>query len=161
LTGVQLFPLAEENLHFAPLHISNIYYNPSIRWTVEYFEQIDTTQPAEVFEDALEEMYPKLAGKLFRIAGKLQYTGHQLGGGYIEKCHNYQGIWEIRTIYAGMLAREFFAFDGERIVLLHGYVKRTGQPASDRDMKKAFEYWVEYTRTHHISPVEEEDDEQV
>jgi hypothetical protein len=36
-------------------------------WTIEYFEQADTTQPAEVFEDAVYQAYPKLAGKLARI----------------------------------------------------------------------------------------------
>jgi hypothetical protein len=130
-----------------------------MRWTIEYFEQEDTTQPAEVFEDALDAAYPRLAGKLLRVTEELQFSGHRMGGGYVEKCHDYQGIWEIRVIHSGTLAREFLGFDGERIILLHGYVKRTGQPASEHDMRKAFTYWTEYMRTHSISPVEEEDDE--
>jgi hypothetical protein len=95
-------------------------------WKIEYFEQEDRTQPAEVFEDALDGTYVKLAGKLARVAGELPFHGNRLGGGYIEKCHDYEGLWEIRVIYGGMLAREFFGFDKERIVLLHGYTKRTG-----------------------------------
>jgi hypothetical protein len=55
-----------------------------------------------------------------------------------------------------MLARELFGFDGNRIVLLHGYIKRTGQTASTRDLKKAFDYWTEYIRTRLVSPVQEE-----
>jgi hypothetical protein len=35
-----------------------------MRWTIEYYEQADTTQPVEVFEDAVYTGYPKLAGKL-------------------------------------------------------------------------------------------------
>jgi hypothetical protein len=37
-------------------------------WTIEYYEQADTTQPAEVFEDTVYKAHPKLAGKLARIA---------------------------------------------------------------------------------------------
>ncbi len=54
----------------------------------------------------------------------------------------------------GLLAR---FVDGERIVLLHGYIKRTGQPASAHDLKKAFAYWTEYMHTRRVSPIQEED----
>ena len=127
-----------------------------MKWTIEYFEQEDTTQPAEIFEDELARTYPKVLGKLIQITDQLVIEGNQLGGGYIEKCHNYKGMWEIRVIHSGTLAREFFGFDGERIVLLHGYVKRTGQPASIRDLKKAFANWTEYQVTRCVSPVQEE-----
>jgi hypothetical protein len=130
-----------------------------MKWTVEYFEQENTSQPAEVFEDRLDSTYPKLSGKLLRIVYELQFYGHQLGGGYIEKCHDYEGLWEIRVIHSGTLARELFGFDEKRIVLLHGYIKRTGQTASEQDLKKAFNYWTEYMRTRHVSPVQEEDNE--
>lgn len=130
-----------------------------MKWVIEYFEQEDTSQPAEVFEDALDGTHPKLAGKLLQVTEQLQFYGHQLGGGFIEKCHDYKGIWKIRVIHSGTLARELFGFDGERIVLLHGYIKRTGQPASISDLKKAFSYWTEYSRTHRISPVQEEENE--
>jgi len=66
---------------------------------------------------------------------------------------------EIRVIHSGTLAREFFGFDKERIVLLHGYTKRTGQPASAYDLEKAFIYWTEYVRTRRVSPVQEEGNE--
>src|SRR5713226_7395962 len=128
-----------------------------MKWTIEYFEQEDTTQPAEVFEDVLDGVNVKLAGKLARITVELGSYGNQLSGGYVEKCHDYEGLWEIRVIHGGMLAREFFGFDRNRIILLHGYIKQTGQRASEHDMKKAFTYWAEYIRTHHVSPVQEED----
>ena len=127
-----------------------------MRWTVVYFEQADTTQPAEVFEDILRALNPKLRGKLLLITDALEHEGPRLGGGLIEKCRNFEGLWEIRVIMSGTLVREFFGFDKERIVLLHGYTKRTGQPASIADLQKAFGYWREYLRTRHISPVQEE-----
>ena len=80
--------------------------------------------------------------------------GNQLGGGYIEKCRQHKEIWEIRAIYSRTLAREFFGFDGKRIVLLHGYVKRTGQAASTRDFRKASTYWKEYNKIRRVSPVQ-------
>ncbi len=50
--------------------------------------------------------------------------------------------------------RELFGFDGDRnrIVLLHGYVKRVGQPASLSDLNQASDYWRDYQETHKISP---------
>jgi len=128
-------------------------------WTVEYFERENTIQPAEVFEDELDRVYPKISGKLIAIIERLKQSGYRLGGGYIEKCRDYIGLWEIRVIHGNTLAREFFGFDGERIVLLHGYVKRVGKPASEADLKKAFDYWEEYQRTRHVSPVQEESNE--
>lgn len=127
-----------------------------MKWTIEYFEREDTTQPAEVFEDELDASYPELAGKLIQITDLLMLEGYRLGGGFIEKCHGYQGLWEIRAIYARTLAREFFGFDGQRVVLLHGYVKRTGKPASEHDLEKALGYWQDYQKTRHVSPVQEE-----
>jgi hypothetical protein len=128
-----------------------------MKWTIEYFEQGDATQPAEIFEGALDATHPKLSGKLLQVTKELRFYGYQLGGGYIEKCHDYQGLWEMRIIRSGTLAREFFGFDGERIVLLHGYIKRTGQPASAHDLRKAFAYWTEYMHTRRVSPIQEED----
>jgi hypothetical protein len=60
--------------------------------------------------------------RTLKVTEELQFYGYQLGGGYIEKCHDYEGRWEIRVIHSGTLAREFFGFDGERIVLLHSYM---------------------------------------
>ena len=65
----------------------------------------------------------------------------------------------LHVIHSGTLARELFGFDNERIVLLHGYTKRTGQSASAYDLEKAFTYWTEYMRTRRVSPVQEEENE--
>ncbi len=132
-----------------------------MKWAIEYFEQEDITQPAEVFENALARRDIRFAGKLARVIAEVAAYGHQLGGGYIEKCHDYKGLWEIRIIHNRALARMFFGFDGERIVLLHGYTKRVGQRASAHDLEIAFAYWIEYQRTHHLSPTQEEDNEQI
>ncbi len=109
-------------------------------WTIEYFEQANSRQPAEEFEDTLDRSHPKLAGKLARIAVAIQQHGHQLGGGLIEPCHGFNGLWEMRAIQGQALGRELFTFAGNQVVLLHGYVKRTGQPASTPDLRQAYRY---------------------
>lgn len=130
-----------------------------MKWAIEYYERADTTQPAEVFEDALDRSHPKLAAKLARVAEELERSGPQLGGGYIEACRGYTGLWELRVIHSQWLGRELLGFDGERIVLLHGYVKRGGQPASTDDLNLAFAYWQDHQRTHRISPEEPEQEQ--
>lgn len=130
----------------------------NMKWTVEYYEQADGVQPAEVFEDQLDLDHPRLAAKLAHIAEEMERYGSQLGGGYIEPCRGYGGLWELRAIYGQWLGRELFGFDGERIVLLYGYVKRAGQPASTPELDKAFAYWKDYQRTRRVSPETEEDE---
>jgi len=82
----------------------------------------------------------------------LESSGPQLGGGLIESCHGYPGVWEIRAIFSQTLARELFGFDDQRVILLHGYLKRAGQPASDKDLPKAADHWRDYLRTRRVSP---------
>lgn len=144
------------------MNLRNIYVTyVFMSWSIEYYEQRDTTQPADVFEDALDSSHPKLAGKLLRIVVALQTVGHTLGGGLIKPCHNSPGIWEIRAIHSQQLAREFFGFDGQQVILLHGYVKRSGEKAVDKEFAKAHDYWKDYSKTHKVSPVEEEVDESI
>ena len=96
-----------------------------VSWTVEYYEQQNGCQPSEQFEDSLPM---KLAGKLARVVVLLCEDGPGSGGGLVEKCRGYPGLWELRTIWQKDLAREFFGFDRQRIVLLDGIVKRVGHP---------------------------------
>ncbi len=133
-----------------------------MRWVVEYYEQTNTTQPAEAFEVSLKRHHKKLGAKLRAIAAAIEVYGPHLGGGLIEPCHDHKGLWEMRTIFNGFLGRELFGFDGEhhRIVLLHGYVKRVGQPASTPDLNRASDYWKDYQHTHKISLEVPEQEEQ-
>lgn len=123
-------------------------------WTVEYFEEDNSRQPAEDFEDALP---PRLAGKLARIAMEIQVKGHNVGGGFIEPCHDYEGLWEIRVSLGKQLAREFFGFDKNRAVLLHGIVKSEGHATPKKAFTEAFRYWKQYLKSRKISPMLPED----
>ena len=66
-----------------------------MRWGVEYYEQTDTAQPAEEFEVSLKRQHKKLGAKLRAIAAAIEVYGPQLGGGLIEPCHDYKGLWEM------------------------------------------------------------------
>ena len=55
-----------------------------MRWVVEYYEQTDTTQPAETFEVSLKRHHKKLGAKLRAIAAAIEVYGPHLGGGLIE-----------------------------------------------------------------------------
>jgi hypothetical protein len=123
-------------------------------WDIEYFKQQDGMQPAEVFEDELKQHVPKLLGKLLRALDHLEAMGPQAGGGLVEKCHGYADLWEVRAIFNKALARGLFAFDANRVVLLHGYVKQTGEPASTPDLNRAHGYLNVYLATRRISPEE-------
>lgn len=63
-----------------------------MRWVVEYYEQADTTQPAEEFEVSLMRHHKKLGAKLRAIAAAIELYGPQLGGGLIEPCRDYKGL---------------------------------------------------------------------
>jgi hypothetical protein len=54
-----------------------------------------------------------------------------------------------------------FGFDGARVVLLHGYVKRAGEVASKPDLKLAFAYWQDYQRTRKVSPEAPEQEQHI
>ena len=125
-------------------------------WDIEYYEQPDSTQPAEVYENWLDQHHPKLAGKLLRAVDQLAEHGPRTGGGLVEPCRGYAGLWEVRTIFSRTLARELFGFDGSCVVLLHGYVKQVGQLASIPDLNRASQYWQDYLQTQRISPEEPE-----
>jgi hypothetical protein len=123
-------------------------------WVVEYYEQEDGLQPAEIFENWLDREHPRLAGKLLRLVLEVGQQGPKLGGGYLEPCHDFPGLWEVRGRHQKWLGRELLGFDGRAAILLHGYVKREGRPASQRDLKKAHKLLQNYLRTKRVSPEE-------
>ncbi len=128
-------------------------------WHLEYYEQEDGRQPAEEFEDDLEKKLPKLHGKLIKVLLLLETSGPVTGGGLAEKCDGYPGMWEVRTIFNRRLAPELFGFDRDAIILLHGYVKSSGEKASVQDLDAANRFWRDYQQHHRVSPEVESEDE--
>ena len=52
-------------------------------------------------------------------------------------------IWEIRTTLRGRIARVLFVVDGDELVLLHGFIKKTQKTAND-DIELAETRWKEW-----------------
>lgn len=131
------------------------------RWSIEYFEMADGTQPAEGFEDTLARSANRdevrLAGKLVRLAGQVEEKGMRVGGGYVESCHDAPGVWQMKADVGGRRGREFFAFDDDRAVLLHGVTKGPREPTPQGAYRTAMSYLEQYRRTRRISPEEAED----
>lgn len=131
-------------------------------YEVEYYAfGNDDRQPAEEFEDDLERESPRLLGKLQGVAMRVaQELPRSIGGGLFEKCRGYPDLYEVRTIFANQLARYVAAKDGEseppRLVLLHGVVKRPGEPTPQADLDRAARYWRDYERNRQISPEEDQ-----
>jgi Phage derived protein Gp49-like (DUF891) len=130
-------------------------------WQIEYFEKVTGEQPAEAFEDGLDGSTDRderrIGGKLLRFAGLLAEHGPATGGGYVEPCHEAPGIWQLKADAGRRRGREFFAFDDQRVVLLHGAIKGGRQPTPAGDYRLAMDYLDEYKRTRRVSP--EADDE--
>ena len=74
-------------------------------WVVEYYEQADTTQPAEAFEVSLQRHHKKLGAKLRAVAAAIELYGPQLGGGLSSHA--------MVTRACGRYARSLTDFSGE------------------------------------------------
>ena len=113
----------------------------------------------EEFEDALDSSSNrderKIAGKLLKFAEQLAIDGPQTGGGYAEKCRNYD-FWQLKASTGNRRGREFFGFDGDRAVLLSGVVKGPREATPAAAYFEAQRYWTEYKKTRQVSPEQEE-----
>lgn len=128
-------------------------------WRIEYFELADGRQPAEEFEDDLDSSSNKderrIGGKLIRVAEMLAQHGHMTGGGYAEKCEEYE-FWQLKANSGNRRGREFFGFDGDHAVLLSGVVKGPREATPTSAYAEAQRYWNEYRKTRRVSPEAEE-----
>ena len=62
-------------------------------------------------------------------------------------------------MFNDQLARMFFGYDGEAIILLHGYVKAVGKKPSKPDFARAHRFWLDCQQHHRVSPEVEGDNE--
>ena len=133
-------------------------------WEIEYFEMEDGRQPAEEFEDELDGSANRderrIGGKLIAVAEYVAQNGYRTGGGYAEKCHDAPDVWQMKADAGARRGRAFFAFDGNKVVLLNGITKGPRQATPQAAYEQAEEYLREYRRTGKVSP-QEADDEQV
>ncbi|MDO5118133.1 MAG: type II toxin-antitoxin system RelE/ParE family toxin [Eggerthellaceae bacterium] len=101
-------------------------------YSVDYYEDENGKRPVEEFIDSL---YLKMRVKILGRIALLEEYGPKLGMPFSR--HLDDGIFELRTVCGNDAARILFFFVvGKRIILTHGFVKKT-QRTPSREIKRA------------------------
>ena len=110
-------------------------------WDVEYYKKENGDCPVLEFLLGLDK---KQRAKADRQIELLAEEGIYLREPYAK--HFSGPLWELRVRFASDIQRIFyFAPDGNRFVLLHGFIKTT-QKTPAREIKKAQAYYNDYQR---------------
>lgn len=94
--------------------------SPSADYEVLFYEAADGTCPAQEFLDGLA---PQVRGKVARWLELLEHEGPNLPRPYADVVRG--KIRELRVSLGGMHHRFLYFFHGKRIVVTHGFVKKT------------------------------------
>ena len=90
-------------------------------YEINYYVDERGRKPVEEFIDSLD---PKMRAKVFGRLELLEEYGPALGMPFVK--HLSDGIYELRTAQGGNITRILYFFVvGKRIVLTHGFVKKT------------------------------------
>jgi phage-related protein len=105
---------------------------PQRRVTAEFFQTQTGNEPVRVWLRTLSAAERQAIGKDIR---KVEYAW-PLG---MPTCDALgQGLWEIRTSLENRIARVFFCLVGNRVVLVHGIIKKSRTaPKQDLDTARA------------------------
>ena len=110
-------------------------------FSVEVYEKENGGIPFVEFMQALPE---KLQAKVLRSIDLLEEYGSSLREPYSK--HIDDGIFELRTKYASDITRSmYFFFEGNRIVITHGFVKKQ-QKIPVSELQKAKNYREDWLR---------------
>ena len=117
---------------------------PLTQWAIEFYQDVRGHRPVEAWLDRLEV---KDRARVRRTTELLATHGTQLGMPYSR--HVRGKIWELR-IAAGRRDYRvlYFAFVGQRFVLLHAFAKQTAKtPAPDLEIaeRRLADYQARYT----------------
>ncbi len=106
---------------------------------VEFYTTASGHEPAREFLDTLE---PKMRAKMFRTIGMLAKNGNDLREPYSVKLDKH--IFELRAKIGSNISRVLYFFIvGQRVILTHGFVKKT-QKTPPREIERANKYYQEY-----------------
>ena len=110
-------------------------------WNIEFYEKQDGTTPVQEFLDALPSKHRAKAVWEIEL---LEEAGTALGLPYVK--HIDGKLWELRVKFASDISRIFYFLPvGNKIVLLHGFVKKTYKtPENETDVAK--KYLADYER---------------
>ncbi len=108
-------------------------------WTVLYDERL---------EGWLDGIPPDIKAKILHIVDMLaEYGPYNVREPYIKPVKGYKKLFELRAKGKDGIARVFyFTFTGQRIILLHGFIKKTAKTplkeieTATRRMKEVLEW---------------------
>ena len=112
--------------------LAEVIKNSSPKFSVKFFQQeVSRSEPVRDWLKSLPEDERKAIGEDIKAA---QY-GWPLGLPLVG--HIDGDIWEVRTKLANRIARVLFVVEGETLVLLHGYIKKTQKtPKQELELAK-------------------------
>jgi len=94
-----------------------------MEWTIEYYN--------EKVQQAILELPPTLFAKYLRLTKMMLNVGANLGGKYTKAMG--EGLFEIQLTGTEGIARVFYCtIVGQRIVMLHSFIKKTQKNAPPR-----------------------------
>ena len=99
-------------------------------YRVDYYHTVRGDSPVKAFLDVLPS---KLRAKNMRELELLAEFGIHLPPPYTKQLRGKQaaGLWELRVKLASDITRVFYFFPtGDRVILLHGFVKKTDSTPS-------------------------------
>ena len=97
---------------------------------VNFFRQESGTEPVRSWLKSLSPLERRLIGQDIKTV----QWGWPLGMPLVRRLGG--SLWEIRTVLPGKIARVVFCTRDDRIILLHGFIKKT-QKAPKKDIALA------------------------
>jgi phage-related protein len=82
-----------------------------------------------------------------QIGGEISYVQFKWPIGRPQVAHLRGAVWEVRTSLTTRIARVLFAVDGEIMVLLHGFIKKT-QKTDSSDIELAEVRFKDWKANH-------------
>ena len=105
--------------------------NGDVRLEVYFYKTSHNREPVREWLKTLPRHERKIIGDDLKTA---QY-GWPLGMPLIRKLE--AGLWEVRSRLPNRIARVIFTVEGRRMVLLHGFIKKSQRtPASDIELAR-------------------------
>lgn len=98
------------------------------------------------FEEFISSLAKKEKAKLIRDIDLLKDLAPNIGEPYVKKLKGYNNLYEVRTKHGTKAIRVFyFYFDGDAIVLLTGFLKKSNKTPKNH-IEKAVSYKDDFLR---------------
>lgn len=128
------------------IYCKSIYYlgRNTVSWSIEFYETENGINCVKDFIDEIKDK--KLKAKVLNDIKLLNEFGTELRQPHTDYLKD--GIWELRTKQSSNIARTlYFTVSGQKIILLHGFVKKTPKTPSS-ELNRAINNKNDYLRRH-------------